>query len=113
MERFKDILQLTANCEITEIVDGELCRWKYIMIHPEDKKYILAINCFTHNVDSLNLFSMKKNYFFIGKRDIEFIIREKIRQKEDILKLVKRDIQALHNELKFYGIEDIKGELED
>lgn len=106
MERFKDILQLTANCEITEIVDGELCRWKYIMIHPEDIHYILAINCLTHNVDSLNLFSMKKNYFFIGKRDVEFIIREKIRQKEDILELVKRDIQALYNELKFYGFEE-------
>lgn len=106
MERFKDILQLTANCEITEIVDGELCRWKYIMTHPEDKQYILAINCFNHNIDSLNLFSMKKNYFFIGERDVEFIIREKIRQKEDILEFVKRDIQALYNELKFYGFEE-------
>lgn len=106
MERFKDILQLTANCEITEIVDGELYRWKYIMIHPEDGHYILAINCFTHNVDSLNLSSMKRNYFFIGERDVEFIIREKIRQKEEILELVKRDIQALHNELKFYGFKE-------
>lgn len=103
MERFKDILQLTANCEITEIVDGELCRWKYIMIHPEDRNYILAINCFTHNVDSLNLSSMKRNYFFIGESNVEFIIREKTRQKEDILELVKRDTQALYNELKFYG----------
>lgn len=106
MERFKDILQLTANCEITEIVDGELRRWKYIMIHPEDRNYIFAINCFTHNVDSLNLSSMKRNYFFIGERDVEFIIREKIRQKEEILELVKRDIQALHNELKFYGFKE-------
>ena len=48
---------------------------------------------------------MKRKYFFIGERDVEFIIREKIRQKEDILELVKRDIQALHNELKFYGLE--------
>lgn len=76
------------------------------MIHPEDGNYILAINCFTHNVDSLNLSSMKKNYFFIGEIDVEFIIREKIRQKEEILKLIKRDIQALHNELKFYGFKE-------
>lgn len=49
---------------------------------------------------------MKKNYFFIGEIDVEFIIREKIRQKEEILKLIKRDIQALHNELKFYGFKE-------
>ena len=76
------------------------------MIHPEDRNYILAINCFTHNVDSLNLSSMKRNYFFIGEGDVEFIIREKIRQKEDILELVKRDIQTLYNELKFYGFKE-------
>lgn len=49
---------------------------------------------------------MKRENFFVGEYDTEFVVREKLRQKEEMLELIKRDIKALHNELKFYGLEE-------
>lgn len=105
MERFKNISQLTTGCEITQIENGEYHTWKYLMIHPEFKDEILAINKWSHNIDRIDISSMRKN-FFVGEYDTEFVVREKLRQKEEMLELIKRDIKALHNELKFYGLEE-------
>lgn len=106
MERFKNILQLTTGCEITQIENGEYHTWKYLMIHPEFKDEILAISKWSHNIDRLGISSMKRENFFVGEYDTEFVVREKLRQKEEMLELIKRDIKALHNELKFYGLEE-------
>lgn len=82
MEKLKDLSQLSDGCTITEIRDGNYTRWEYLMIHPKNQRYILALNSWTQNGDKLYIPDLFKGDYYVGDFDEDFALRERIKQYE-------------------------------
>lgn len=83
MKQLKDISQLTPGCTITRIHNGEFKTWEYLMYHPHNSKYILALNAFTQEADNLYVPNMLEcGLYWVGEYDSNFVLRERIRQCE-------------------------------
>lgn len=93
MERFTDRKQLFGGCPIVLIEQGEVTFYEYIMPHPKNRRYILALNRNTQDVDTLKLADMEERNYFVGFADWRFInetiaeqLRERLREVEELLK---------------------------
>lgn len=93
MERFADREQLFGGCSIVLIERGEVTVYEYIMPHPKNRRYILALNRNTQDVSVLKLDDMKQKNYFVGLADWRFInetiakqLRERLRDVEEFLK---------------------------
>lgn len=92
MERFTDRKQLFGGCSIVLIERGEVAFYEYIMPHPKNRRYILALNRNTQDVDTLKLADMKERNYFVGFADWRSInetiakqLRERLREVEEFL----------------------------
>lgn len=93
MERFTDRKQLFGGCSIVLIERGEVTFYEYIMPHPKNRRYILALNRKTQDVSVLKLADMKERNYFVGFADWRFInetiaeqLRERLKEVEEFLK---------------------------
>lgn len=93
MERFTDRKQLFGGCSIVLIERGEVTFYEYIMPHPKNRRYILALNRKTQGVSVLKIAEMKEKNYFVGFADWRFInetiaeqLRERLRELEEFLK---------------------------
>lgn len=93
MERFTDRKQLFGGCSIVLIERGEETFYEYIMPHPKNRRYILALNRKTQGASVLKLAEMKEKNYFVGFADWRFInetiaeqLRERLREVEAFLK---------------------------
>ncbi len=83
MKQLKDLSQLTPDCTITRIHNGEFQTWEYLMYHPHNKKYILALNACTQEADKLYVPNMLEcGLYWVGEYNSDFVLRERIRQCE-------------------------------
>lgn len=93
MERFTDRKQLFGGCSIVLIERGEVTFYEYIMPHPKNRRYILALSRKTQDVSVLKLVDMKQRNYFVGFADWRFInetiaeqLRERLKEVEGFLK---------------------------
>lgn len=89
MEKFKDISQLTEDCTITLIRGGQVQSWKFLMIHPHNDSYILAINASTENADKLYISNLFEENYYVGMYDSVFVLNERIKQYEKEIEYLK------------------------
>lgn len=89
MEKFKDISQLTEDCTITLIKGGQVQNWKFLMIHPHNDNYILAINASTENADKLYISNLFEENYYVGMYDSVFVLNERIKQYEKKIERLK------------------------
>lgn len=83
MKQLKYLSQLTPGCTITRIYNGESQSWEYLMIHPRNSKYILALNTCIQEVYSIYIPTMLNcGLYWVGEYDSNFVLRERIRQYE-------------------------------
>lgn len=92
MERFTDRKQLFGGCSILLIERGEVTYYEYIMPHPKNRRYILALKRDTQNVSVLKLDDMKQKNYFVGFANWRFInetiaeqLRERLKEVEEFL----------------------------
>lgn len=97
MERLKDLAQLSNGCTITKISDGEFRCYEFLMIHPHNEKYILALNSWTQNGDKLYIPDILKGGYYVGKIDDGFVAQEMIKQYERKIKSLQERIKQLQN----------------
>ena len=94
MKQLKDLSQLTPGCTITRIHNGEFQTWEYLMYHPHNKKYILALNACTQEADKLYVPNMLDcGLYWVGEYDSNFVLRERIRQYECKIENLKAHIR--------------------
>jgi hypothetical protein len=97
MKRIKDLSQLSKGCTITKICNGEFQQWEFLMIHPHNKNYILALNSWTQNGDKLYIPNILKEEYYVGKYDSCFVAQERIKQYERQIKRLQERIKQLQN----------------
>lgn len=94
MKQLKDISQLTPGCKITRIHNGESQTWEYLMIHPHNSKYILALNTCTQEAYKIYIPTMlESEHYWVGEYDSDFVLRERIRQYECKIENLKARIR--------------------
>lgn len=89
MEKLKGISQLTEDCTITLIKGGQVQNWKFLMIHPHNDSYILAINASTGNADKLYISNLFEENYYVGMYDSVFVLNERIKQYEKKIERLK------------------------
>lgn len=93
MERFTDRKQLLfGGTSIIFIERGEVTFYEYLMRHPKNRRYVLALNRNTQDVSVLKLDDMKQRNCFVGFADWRFInetiaeqLRKRLKEVEEFL----------------------------
>lgn len=106
MEKLKEFSQLSDGCTITKIKDGEFKCWEYLMIHPKNQRYILALNSCTQNADKLYIPDLFEGYYYVGDFDGDFSLRERLKQYELMEQELHERIQHIHSLLSKDKSED-------
>lgn len=109
MEKLKNLSQLSEGCTITRIVDGNNDCWEYLMMHPKNHKYILALNTWTQNGDKLCIQNLFEGDFYVGDFDEDFVLREKIKNyelKEQELHEYIQEMYSLLSKDKSKGLDE-------
>lgn len=110
MEKLKNLSQLSEGCTITRIVDGNYDCWEYLMIHPKNQRYILALNSCTQNADKLYIPDLFKGEYYVGDFDGDFSLRERLKQYELMEQELHERIQHIHSLLSNDKSEGLDGE---
>ena len=110
MEKLKEFSQLSDGCTITKIKDGEFKCWEYLMIHPKNQRYILALNSCTQNADKLYIPDLFEGYYYVGDFDGDFSLRERLKQYELMEQELHERIQHIHSLLSKGKSEGLDGE---
>lgn len=69
--------------------------WEFLMIHPHNENYILALNSWTQSGDKLYIPNILKEEYYVGKYDSCFVAQERIRQYEKQIKRLQERIKQL------------------
>lgn len=97
MERIKVLSQLSKGCTITKVCNGDFQCWEFLMIHPHNENYILALNSWTLSGDKLYIPNILKEDYYVGKYDSCFVAQERIKQYESQIKRLQERIKQLQN----------------
>lgn len=106
MEKLKEFSQLSDGCTIIEIKDGNYRFWTYLMIHPKNQRYILALNSCTQNADKIYIPGLFEGDYYVGDYDGDFILRERLKQYELMEQELHGRIQHIHSLLSKDKSED-------
>lgn len=106
MEKLKEFSQLSDGCTITEIKDGNYRCWTYLMVHPKDQRYILALNSCTQDADKLYISDLLEGDYYVGDYDGDFFLREMLKQYELMEQELHERIQHIHSLLSKDKSED-------
>lgn len=106
MEKLKEFSQLSDGCTITEIKDGNYMLWTYLMVHPKNQRYILALNSCTEDADKLYIPDLLEGDYYVGDYDGDFILRERLKQYELMEQELHERIQHIHSLLSKDKSED-------
>lgn len=106
MEKLKEFSQLSDGCTITEIKDGDYRFWTYLMVHPKNQRYILALNSCTEDADKLYIPDLLEGDYYVGDYDGDFILRERLKQYELMEQELHERIQHIHSLLSKEKSED-------
>lgn len=110
MEKLKKFSQLSDDCTITKIKDGNFTCWTYLMIHPKKQRYILALNSCTQNADKLYIPDLFEGDYYVGDFDGDFSLRERLKQYELMEQELHERIQHIHSLLSKGKSEGLDGE---
>lgn len=78
MERFKDLSQLHEGCTIMKIAEGgKLECSDFLMVHPNNEDYILALDSITQNANKIYIPKMIEEEYYVGKYDPAFVRTKK------------------------------------
>lgn len=97
MKRLKDLSQLTDGCTITLIKHGDVYVWEFLMIHPHNPKYILALNSVCQSGDKLYIPTLFEDNYFVGEYDRKFIMQERIKQYKMRISALERIINEIQD----------------
>lgn len=97
MERLKDLSQLTDGCTITLIKNGDVYVWEFLMIHPHNTHYILALNSVVQSGDKLYIPDLFIDDYYVGNYDRQFVMKERIKQYKRKINALERRINELQN----------------
>lgn len=89
MERFTDRKQLFGGCSIVFIERGEATYYDYLMTHPKNRLYVLALNHTTQNADCIKIVDMKKRNCFVGSINSRFIYETMVEQLRERLQYIE------------------------
>ena len=106
MEKLKDFSQLSDGCTITEIKDGDYRFWTYLMVHPKNQSYILALNSCTQDADKLYIPDLLEGDYYVGDFDGDILLRERLKQYELMEQELHEHIQHIHSLLSKDKSED-------
>lgn len=106
MEKLKEFSQLSDGCTITEIKDGNYRFWTYLMVHPKNQRYILALNSCTQDANKLYIPDLLEGDYYVGDCDGDFILRERLKQYELMEQELHERIQHIHSLLSKDKSED-------
>ena len=106
MEKLKEFSQLSEFCLITRIVNGDYECWDYLMIHPRNQRYILALNHWTQDADKLYIPDLLEGDYYVGDLKEDFLLREKLKQYELMEQELHERIQHIHSLLSKDKSED-------
>lgn len=95
MERLKDLSQLSQGCNITLLKNGEMHCWEFLMVHPHNKNYILALDSWTQKGDKLYIPQLFEGNYYVGKYDRDFVLQERIKQLKHEISFLERRITRL------------------
>ena len=106
MEKLKEFSQLSDGCTITKIKDGNYRFWIYLMVHPKNQRYILALNSCTQDANKLYIPDLLDGDYYVGDYDGDFILRERLKQYELMEQELHERIQHIHSLLSKDKSED-------
>ena len=106
MKKLKEFSQLSDGCTITEIKDGNYRFWTYLMVHPKDQRYILALNSCTQDANKLYIPDLLEGDYYVGDYDGDFILRERLKQYELMEQELHERIEHIHSLLSKDKSED-------
>ncbi len=106
MEKLKEFSQLSDGCTITEIKDGNYRFWTYLMVHPKNQRYILALNSCTQDANKLYIPDLLEGDYYVGDFDGDFLLRERLKQYELMEQELHERIQHIHSLLSKDKSED-------
>ena len=106
MEKLKEFSQLSDGCTITKIKDGNYRFWTYLMVHPKNQKYILALNSCTQDANKLYIPDLLEGDYYVGDFDGDFLLRERLKQYELMEQELHERIQHIHSLLSKDKSED-------
>ncbi len=89
MERFTDRKQLFCGCSIVFIERGEAACYEYLMTHPKNRLYVLALNHTTQNADCIKIADMKKRNCFVGHINSRFVYETMAEQLRERLRYIE------------------------
>lgn len=97
MEKLKEFSQLSDGCTITKIRNRNYRFWTYLMVHPKNQRYILALNSCTQNADKLYIPNLFEGDYYVGDFDGDFSLRERLKQYELMEQELHERIQHIHS----------------
>lgn len=106
MKKLKEFSQLSDGCTITEIKDGNYRFWTYLMVHPKNQRYILALNSCTQDADKLYIPDLLEGDYYVGDFDGDILLRERLKQYELMEQELHERIQHIHSLLSKDKSED-------
>ena len=79
------------------IINGNVSIWEFLMIHPHNANYILALNSWTQKGDKLYIPKLFEDNYYVGTYDRQFVMQERIRQYKRKISFLEKRIIELQN----------------